>query len=132
MSCTRVGGMKCPESPSIFLSPPLLICSCFLQADKWNQSAQMLSSSLKRNQICCISYESSDSLKLFSFKRSLSFIYSFTLPNTWRGEIFLPRWNKAAQISYLYGDVLIGILLTQSFKCSLLSLSKTEKLSIFI
>lgn len=130
MSCTRVGGMKCPESPSIFLSPPLLICSCFLQADKWNQSAQMLSSSLKRNQICCISYESSDSLKLFSFKRSLSFIYS--LPNTWRGEIFLPRWNKAAQISYLYEDVLLGILLTQSFKCSLLSLSKIEKLSIFI
>lgn len=130
MSCTRVGGMKCPESPSIFLSPPLLICSCFLQADKWKQSAQMLSSSLKRNQICCISYESSDSLKLFSFKRSLSFIYS--LPNTWRGEIFLPRWNKAAQISYLYEDVLLGILLTQSFKCSLLSLSKTEKLSIFI
>lgn len=88
--------------------------------------------SLKKSRIYCTSYKSGDSLKLFSFESSLSFAYSYTLSYTWRRKIFPRHWKYTVQREYLYEEILLRILLTQSFKCPLLILFKIEKLSIFI
>lgn len=63
--------------------------------------------SLKKSRIYCTSYNSGDSLKLFSFESSLSFAYSYTLSYLKKENISLPLkiysskgifiWRNSAQ-----------------------------------
>lgn len=123
---------KCSESPSVFFP---LHFSSLLGSDKQINGAKMpkcFSKVSEKRVGFTVPLTKVVTHWNYSHLKALFPLPTPTLSYTWRRKIFPRHWKYTVQREYLYEEILLRILLTQSFKCPLLILFKIEKLSIFI